>query len=174
MAVKRTGKPVGRPPRVPIGPNEVQARQTKIAEMEEYIDSVKTGKKMGDTKLLESDKSDVDVATLEKQLAREKDALKYLGPQEGNASEKRKAQQEFNEAKEYIEKNALSMSEVQAYPCPSDIEKDNRYGKAVEKSITQEVGNPKFTEMCNQLKRAASIIDPDNPTLRDINQYRAK
>ncbi len=108
MAVKRTGKPVGRPPRVPIGPNEVQARQAKINEQRAYIESVKSGGKIGDSQYLEGDKKDIDVAALEKQLERDENALKYLAPQEGTTSEKRQAQKEFNEAKENIERNELS------------------------------------------------------------------
>lgn len=173
MAVKRTGRPVGRPPRVPISPTEVQTRQAKINEQRAYIESVKSGGKIGDSQYLEGDKKDIDVNALEKQLEREENALKYLAPQEGTTSEKRQAQKDYDEAAEYIKKNALSMSEVEAYPNPKDIEKDHKYGKAVEKSMAQEVGNPKFTEMCNQMKRAASILDPDDPSLRDVNRHRA-
>ncbi len=171
MAVRQTCKrPVGRPPKVPIGPNEVAARKAKIEEQKAYLESVKTGKSLSDG--LSGVSEGIDIAELEKQLARDERALAYLEPQEGTSSEKREAQKEFNEAKEYIAKHGLTLAEMGKYPKPDNPEKDADYGKAVEKAITDEIGNPMFTRMCQQLKRAASILDPDNPDLRNVNNCR--
>ena len=170
MAVKRTGRPVGRPPRVPIGPNEVVARKLKIDEQEAYLESLKTGKVLSDG--VSGIKENIDITAVEKQLDRDKRALKYLEPKEGTSSEKRKAEKDFNEAKEYISKHGLTLSEMGKYPKSDNPEKDAEYGKAVEKAIESEVGNPEFTRMCNQLKRSASILDPANPDLRNVNRCR--
>lgn len=171
MAVQKTGRPVGRPCKVPISPNEVEARKAKIAEQEQYIESLKTGKELSDG-TTGMKVQNIDIGKLEKQLEREKEALKYLEPHEGTSAEKRKAQKEFNEAKEYIAEHALTRSELGKWPKPDCPEKDADYGKAVEKSMEMEVGNPKFQEMCRQLKCAAAILDPSDPELRNVNRYR--
>lgn len=170
MAVKRTGRPVGRPRMVPISPREVEKRKARIEEQEAYLDSVKNGRPLSDG--VTGVKEEIDVAALEKQLERDKRALDYLGPHKGTPAERRKAQQEYDEAREYIAKNGLTLAEIGKYPKPDNPEKDADYGRAVEKSMAQEVGNPKFTEMCNQLKRAAAILDPDDPNLRNPNTCR--
>jgi hypothetical protein len=156
---------------VPIGPAEVQRRKEEIESKREYLEKLKSGGQMDDgTTAMQA--NNLDIGALEKQLNRDEQALKYLAPVEGNASEKRKAQKDFDEAKAYISSHALTLSEVGKYPKPNDPEKDADYGRAVEKSMTMEVGNPEFQKMCNQLKRAASIIDPNDPELRNVNRYR--
>lgn len=157
--------------RVPINPKEIESRKQKIEEQEAYLDSLKSGKQLSDGTAGMA-VNGIDVGSLEKQLERDKRALEFLSPHEGNASEKRQAQKDFNEAKEYIAKHGLTLAEIGKYPKPDNPEKDADYGKAVEKSMTMEVGNPEFTRMCNQLKRAASILDPENPELRNVNNCR--
>jgi hypothetical protein len=158
-------------PRVPISPDQVAKRQSEIEEKQEYLEKLKSGGQMSDgTTAMKT--GDMDIAALEKQLERDKKALEYLEPKEGNASEKRKAQLEFNEAKAYIGKYGLTFEEMGKYPKVDNPEKQADYNKAVDKCIAQEVGNPEFTRMCNQLKRAASILEPMNPELRNVNNCR--
>lgn len=170
MAVKRTYVKRQRAD-VPIGPDQANKRRVEIAEKREYIEKLKSGGQMSDgTTAMRTE--NIDIAALEKQLNRDEAALKYLEPLEGNAAQKRQAEKDFEEAKAYIGKHALTLAEIGKYPKPNDPEKDAEYGKAVEKSISMEVGNPKFQQMCQQLKRAASILDPDDPELRNVNNCR--
>jgi hypothetical protein len=156
---------------VPISPDQAAKRKQEIDSKREYIESLKTGKAFADgTAGMKVE--NIDIGALEKQLARDEKALEYLAPREGNAAEKRKAKQEYDEAKAYIGSHGLTLADMGKYPKPNDPEKDADYGKAVEKAMTQEVGNPEFTRMCNQLKRAASILEPDNPDLRNVNTCR--
>ena len=172
MAVKRTYKRREvRPGIVPINPDQVARRKADIEEKKAYLESIKSGKSFSDgTSGMKVE--NIDISALEKQLDRDEKALEYLAPKEGSAADKRKAQRDFDEAKAYIAEHALTMAEVGKYPKPGDPEKDADYGRAVEKSINMEVGNPKFQQMCSQLKRAASILDPEDPDLRNINRYR--
>lgn len=174
MAVKRSGRPVGRPPkatRVPISPSEVEKRKADIEAKKTYLESLKTGKPLSEGYAGMNVES-IDIGAIEKQLERDERALEYLSPKEGTSSEKRKAKQEFDEAKDYIAKHGLTLAEMGMYPKPDNPEKDADYGKAVEKAIGSEVGNPEFTRMCNQLKRAAGVLDPENPELRNVNKCR--
>jgi len=171
MAVKRTYVKRGRPAIVPISPDQAQKRRDDIEAQEEYIESLKTGKTMsggGSAMKVEN----IDIGALEKQLDRDKRALAHFSAKEGTPSEKRNAQKDYNEAKAYITKNALSWADIGKYPKPNDPEKDADYGKAVEKAISQEVGNPMFQRMCEQFKRAAAILDPNDPELRNVNRCR--
>lgn len=157
--------------RVPISPAEIQRRTAGIEEKREYLESLKSGKVLGDgTSAMNVE--NMDIGALEKQLEREEKAITALSMRECTTAEKKQALKDFEEAKEYIAKNALTLAEVGRYPKPNDPEKDAEYGKAVEKSMTLEVGNPMFGKMCNQLKRAAAIIDPTDPELRNVNRYR--
>jgi hypothetical protein len=169
MAVKRTKRISFR---IPLNPAEVSKRKAAIAEKKEYLESLKTGKPMSDGTMGMSVEN-MNINAVEKEIERDEKALEHLSPHEGNAYEKRKAQLEFNEAKEYIAEHGLSLREIAAKPnCSAD--KDIDYNKAVEKSLNSEVGNPEFQRMCVQLKRAAGVIDPDNPDLRNVNNYRSK
>jgi len=173
MAVKRTptGRPVGRPPRVPISPGEADRRRAEIASKREYLESLKTGKSLDDgTTAMKVE--NIDIGALEKQLERDERALEYLGPKEGTAAEKHKAQIDFDQAKEYISKHGLTIAEMGMYPKPDNPEKDANYSRAVEKAVVNEVGNPEFKRMCDQLKCAAAKLDPDNPELRNVNKCR--
>ena len=174
MAVKRQRQyKSSRPPIVPISPDQVARRKADIEAKRSYIESLKTGKQYGDSSAGAPMRvENIDIAALEKQVERDEKALEYLAPKEGTTAEKKKALKEFNEAKAYIAKHALTLAEIGKYPKPADPDKDADYGRAVEKSITMEVGNPEFQRMCNQLKRAASILEPDNPELRNVNRYR--
>lgn len=172
MAVRRTYKRREvKPGIVPINPDQVAKRKADIEEKRAYLESLRSGKTFSDG-TTGMNVENIDVTALEKQLERDEKALEYLAPKEGSAADKRKAQKDFDEAKAYIEEHALTLSEVGKYPKPGDPEKDADYGRAVEKSMTMEVGNPKFQQMCAQLKRAASILDPNDPELRNINRYR--
>jgi hypothetical protein len=157
--------------RVPINPYEVERRKQRIAEQRAYIESLKHEKPMSDG-TMGMRVSNIDIDALEKQVEREEQALAYLAPKEGTPAEKAQAKKDHDEAAEYIRKNALTWNELRTFPKPGDHEKDQNYARAVEKSMQQEVGNPKFQEMCNKLKRAAAILDPNDPELRDINKYR--
>jgi len=176
MAAKRTytrhaGRPVGRPPRVPISPNEADRRRAEIEQKREYIESLKTGKSLQDGTMAMKVEN-IDINALEKQLERDERALNYLSAKEGTTVEKHKAQKDFDEAKEYISKHGLTLAEIGMYPKPDNPEKDADYGRAVEKSMANEVGNPEFQRMCAQLKCAAGKLDPDNPDLRNVNLCR--
>lgn len=168
MAVKKT---VVAHLKVPITPDEVERRKAKIKADEEYLERLKGGQ-VEDGKAEPMPIRNINISNLEKQLDREKKALEYLLPKEGTSKEKQQALKEFNEAKEYIEKHALTREELGKYPKSDNFEKDSDYRKAVRKSLEMEVGNPKFQQMCEQLKRAAAILEPDNPELRNINNYR--
>lgn len=172
MAVKRTYvKQQMRQGPVPISPEQASKRREEIAQKEEYLESLRTGKTLSDG-TAGMQVNDVNISALEKQIAREKKALEYLAPREGTDREKDEAKKKYDEAAAYIRENALTLAEVGKYPKPGDPEKDADYGKAVEKSINCEVGNPKFQQMCEQLKRAAAVLDPENPDLRNINRHR--
>lgn len=171
MAVKRTYVKRQQSQVVPISPDQVEKRKAEIEAKRNYLESLKSGRPLEDG-TAGMKVNDVDISAMEKQLERDEKALEYLRPKEGTNSEKRKAQKDFDEAAEYIRTHALTLAEVGKYPKPSDPDKDADYGKAVEKSMTMEVGNPEFQRMCGQLKRAASILDPDNPELRNVNRYR--
>lgn len=171
MAVKRTYVKQARPQFVPIGPDQVEKRKADIEAKRAYIESLRTGKQLEDgTAGMRVENIDIDA--LEKQLERDEKALAFLAPKEGTAAEKRKALKDFEEAKEYIRTHGLTLAEIGKYPKPMDPEKDADYGKAVEKSMAMEVGNPEFQRMCQQLKRSASVLEPDNPELRNVNRYR--
>jgi len=155
---------------VPITPDDVRKRREKIESQRAYIESLKREETLPDgATALQANK--IDIERLEKQLESDVKALKYLEPKKGTSAERVKAQSEFNEAKEYIEKYALTQAELGKWPS-SDLSKNSDYRKASDKCYANEVGNPMFSKMCNQLKRAAAILDPDNPDLRNINNYR--
>lgn len=157
--------------RVPISPAEIQRRTSEINEKREYLESIKSGKDMSDgTSAMRVE--NLDISALEKQLERDERAITSLSMRGTSTAEKKQALKDFDEAKAYISKHALTLAEVGKYPKPNDPEKDADYGRAVEKSMTMEVGNPMFGKMCNQLKRAAAIIDPNDPELRNVNRYR--
>ncbi len=171
MAVKRSGRPVGRPARVPISPDHVEKRRADIEAKRAYIESLETGKPLSDGSTGMEAKG-IDIAALKKQLERDEKALEYLEPREGTVAQKRKAQVEFDEAKEYIAKHGLTLAEMGMGYKNDTSEKAADYGHAVEKAMSEEVGNPEFGRMCNQLKCAAAVLDPENPDLRNVNKYR--
>ena len=166
-----------RPPVVPISPGEAERRREDIASKREYLGKLKSGKEL-EGQVTEMATKDIDVGALERQLDRDERALAFLAPKEGTATEKKKAQKEFDEAKAYIEKHALTRAEQGMWPSRVGVSRDNDdvkhqdYTKACEKAFKEEVGNPEFQRQCERLKRAAAILAPEDPELRNINNYR--
>ena len=177
MPTRRMQHRPQRPPVVPIGPGEVERRQADIDSKQEYLDKLKGGK-VPEGQMSEMAVKDIDVGALERQLGRDKRALECFAPKEGNAAEKKKAQRELDEAKEYIAKHALTHAELGMWPSRVGVNRDGDdikhqdYLKACEKAYKEEVGNPEFQRQCEKLKRAAAILAPEDPELRNINNYR--
>jgi len=170
MAVRKGSGRVLRRKIIPISPAAVEARQYEINRDQVYIDGLKKGST--DLKGITSfEAGGINVAQLEQQLAVKKRALAAFLPKEGSGKQKDKALKEFNQAKAYIEKHALTKEEVGKWP-KLDATKNQEYRAAVDKSFNEEVNNPMFRRMCEQLKRAAGILDPTNSAMRNIDNYR--
>ncbi len=171
MAVRKSGK-VSRRKIVPISPAAVEERQQEINRDQVYLNGLKKGST--DSKGITSfEAGGIDIAQLEQQLATKKRALAAFAPREGSEKEKNTALKEFNQAKAYIAKHALTIAEKGKWP-KLDPTKNQEYRAAVDKCYKEELSNPMFNKMCEQLKRAAGVLDPTNREIRNIDNYRRK
>ena len=170
MAVRKGSRRVLRRVINPISPAAVEVRQHEINRDQVYIDGLKKGST--DAKGITSfEAGGINLGQLEQQLAVKRKALAAFLPKEGNQKQKDKALKEFNQAKAYISKHALTKAEVGKWP-KLDATKNQEYRAAVDKCFNEEVNNPMFNKMCEQLKRAAGVLDPTNSAMRNIDNYR--
>ncbi|MEK6650458.1 MAG: hypothetical protein AABY75_05740 [Bacteroidota bacterium] len=118
----------------------------------------------------------VDPGAIEARIRRRGAALEKLDPHFHKlvGVQRQRACTKMKEHEEYFSKNMLSTFDMGAYPKGDSHERHQNYLKAVEKSVSQEVGNLEFQRRAREYKDLARRLDPDDPDLTNLERFRPK
>lgn len=116
----------------------------------------------------------VDEESVRNRIRRHERSLEAMSPENRRfvGAERQKAAKEMREHELWLKKNMLTTYEMGAFPSSTEINKDQNYRKAVEKSVHQEVGNPEFKKRARRYKELARRLEPNDPELSNIERLR--
>ena len=154
---------------VPLTPDEVNRRRAKLQEDKEVLESIVTGKTIGNGYIAMQARG-LDVGQMERRIKREEAALECLSPRAAIGRARNKVKREFEESREYIRKHGLTKRESGMFPS-SETSQQTEFNRIVRKSYALEQ-DPEYRKHCERLKIMASRLEPENPDLRNIENHR--